>query len=211
VPVRRPARRQPRWQRRPDARPEEILAAAQVVFGEQGFAGARLDEVARRAGVSKGTLYLYFDSKETLFRDGAGPTSAVAAGEISCAPSGPARDLLLEPVRRMGATTRHRDTSIARLVQSEPTTPRARALLLDEVVLRGRRLPQSVLTAASRAASSAPTSTGRVPRAAAPDGLPPRRNLPRHGSRSLTDDQVLEGISTLPARRRAWPSGGPVT
>jgi AcrR family transcriptional regulator len=38
------------------------------VFGEQGFARTRLDDVARRAGVSKGTLYLYFDSKEALFR-----------------------------------------------------------------------------------------------------------------------------------------------
>lgn len=63
----RPAKR-PRWQRRPEARPEEILAAALEVFGEQGFAGTRLEDVARRAGVSKGTLYLYFDSKEELFR-----------------------------------------------------------------------------------------------------------------------------------------------
>jgi len=63
----RPAKR-PRWQRRPEARPEEILAAALEVFGEQGFARTRLEDVARRAGVSKGTLYLYFDSKEELFR-----------------------------------------------------------------------------------------------------------------------------------------------
>lgn len=63
----RPARR-PRWQRRPEARPEEILCAALEVFGEQGFARTRLEDVARRAGVSKGTLYLYFDSKDALFR-----------------------------------------------------------------------------------------------------------------------------------------------
>jgi AcrR family transcriptional regulator len=63
----RPAKR-PRWQRRPQARPEEILGAALEVFGEQGFTRTRLEEVARRAGVSKGTLYLYFDSKEALFR-----------------------------------------------------------------------------------------------------------------------------------------------
>jgi AcrR family transcriptional regulator len=56
----------PRWQRRPEARPEEILDAAFDVFGEQGFARTRLEDVAQRAGVSKGTLYLYFDSKETL-------------------------------------------------------------------------------------------------------------------------------------------------
>ena len=59
----------PRWQRRPSARPEEILDAAFQVFGEEGFARTKLDDVARSAGVSKGTLYLYFDSKETLFRE----------------------------------------------------------------------------------------------------------------------------------------------
>ena len=56
----------PRWQRRPDARPEEILDAALEVFGAQGFAGARLEDIARHAGVSKGTLYLYFDSKDDV-------------------------------------------------------------------------------------------------------------------------------------------------
>jgi AcrR family transcriptional regulator len=58
----------PRWQRRKDARPSEIVAAALDVFVERGFAAARLEEVARRAGVTKGTLYLYFDSKAALFK-----------------------------------------------------------------------------------------------------------------------------------------------
>jgi AcrR family transcriptional regulator len=58
----------PRWQRRPDARPEEILRAAMQTFVERGFAATRLEEVAARAGVSKGTLYLYFSNKEDLFR-----------------------------------------------------------------------------------------------------------------------------------------------
>lgn len=54
--------------RRKEARPAELIAAAFDVFVEKGYAAARLDEVAKRAGVSKGTLYLYFDSKETLFK-----------------------------------------------------------------------------------------------------------------------------------------------
>lgn len=58
----------PRWQRRPEERPTEILAAALLLFGERGYAGTRLEDVARQAGVSKGTLYLYFESKEALFR-----------------------------------------------------------------------------------------------------------------------------------------------
>jgi AcrR family transcriptional regulator len=58
----------PKWQRRADERPREICAAALEVFAEKGFAAAKLDEIARRAGVSKGTLYLYFEDKEALFR-----------------------------------------------------------------------------------------------------------------------------------------------
>lgn len=58
----------PKWQRRADERPREICAAALEVFAEKGFAAAKLDEIARRAGVSKGTLYLYFKDKEELFR-----------------------------------------------------------------------------------------------------------------------------------------------
>ncbi len=59
---------QPKWNRRKDARPAEIIEAALHVFTEQGFASAKLEEVARRAGIAKGTLYRYFDTKEDLFR-----------------------------------------------------------------------------------------------------------------------------------------------
>jgi len=59
---------QPKFQRRAEERPREICAAALAVFAEKGFAAAKLDEIARRAGVSKGTLYLYFEDKEQLFR-----------------------------------------------------------------------------------------------------------------------------------------------
>ena len=58
----------PRWQRRSEDRPGEICAAALEVFAEKGFAAAKLDEIAKRAGVSKGTLYLYFQDKADLFR-----------------------------------------------------------------------------------------------------------------------------------------------
>lgn len=58
----------PKWNRRKEARPAEILAAALTVFIEQGFAAAKLEEVAKRAGIAKGTLYRYFDTKEDLFR-----------------------------------------------------------------------------------------------------------------------------------------------
>lgn len=55
--------------RRKHARPRELLAAAMALFIEKGFAATRTEEIAERAGVSKGTLYLYFDGKENLFDD----------------------------------------------------------------------------------------------------------------------------------------------
>jgi AcrR family transcriptional regulator len=60
--------RPPRWERRKEARPGELLDAALDLFVERGFAATRLDEVAARAGVSKGTLYLYYAGKEELFK-----------------------------------------------------------------------------------------------------------------------------------------------
>jgi AcrR family transcriptional regulator len=59
---------EPKFRRRPEARPAEILAAALEVFAARGFQAARLEEVAKRAGVSKGALYLYFETKADLFR-----------------------------------------------------------------------------------------------------------------------------------------------
>ncbi|MFY7863661.1 TetR family transcriptional regulator [Roseateles sp.] len=55
-------------QRRKEARPQELLAAALTLFVEKGFAATRTEEVAALAGVSKGTLYLYYPSKEELFK-----------------------------------------------------------------------------------------------------------------------------------------------
>ena len=57
-----------RRSRRKDERPGELLAAALDLFVERGFAATRVEEVAQRAGVSKGTLFLYFPSKEELFK-----------------------------------------------------------------------------------------------------------------------------------------------
>lgn len=52
--------------RRPEARPEEILDAALAVFTDLGFAGARVEDIAKRAGLSKGAVYVYFESKHAI-------------------------------------------------------------------------------------------------------------------------------------------------
>lgn len=57
-----------RWRRRKADRPAEILNAALDCFAERGFAATRMDDVAARAGVTKGTVYLYFKTKEDLFK-----------------------------------------------------------------------------------------------------------------------------------------------
>ena len=59
---------QPRYQRRKQDRPQEITDAALAAFAEKGYAATRVDDVAKRAGVSKGLLYLYFKTKEELFK-----------------------------------------------------------------------------------------------------------------------------------------------
>jgi AcrR family transcriptional regulator len=63
-----PTEQAPKRERRKQARPGELLDAALDLFVEKGFSATRVDEVAARAGVSKGTLFLYFQSKEDLFK-----------------------------------------------------------------------------------------------------------------------------------------------
>ena len=86
-----------RWQRRKKARPAEILEAALVEFAARGFAATRMEDVARRAGVTKGTIYLYFESKEALFkalvRESIGNTLSQMTGAVSQFP-GSSRELL---------------------------------------------------------------------------------------------------------------------
>jgi AcrR family transcriptional regulator len=60
---------EPKWRRLPEERPHQIMDAAIEVFGERGLSGTRLEDVAKRAGVSKGTIYLYFPNKIALFQE----------------------------------------------------------------------------------------------------------------------------------------------
>lgn len=88
--------KKPRWRRRPSERPTELLDAALAVFAENGLAGARVEDIAARAGVSKGTVYLYFSGKEELFREVVREKVAeTLEGLSSAAPPG-------DPVERLG-------------------------------------------------------------------------------------------------------------
>lgn len=59
-------RRGPKFRRRAEARPDEVLDAALDLFIEKGFAATRVEDIAKRAGLSKGAVYLYFPSKEKI-------------------------------------------------------------------------------------------------------------------------------------------------
>ncbi len=88
---------EPKFRRRKAERPAEIVRAAMAVFAEKGFAAAKLDEIARRAGVSKGALYLYFETKEDLFHAVVGQMVAPNLAQVkamAAAHPGPFSDLI---------------------------------------------------------------------------------------------------------------------
>jgi AcrR family transcriptional regulator len=102
-----PAKQPPakRWQRRSGARPDEILDAALTEFATKGFAGARMDDIAARAGVTKGTIYLYFDSKEALFKALLKDTAEPRLDEltrVADAHEGPVGPLIAQLLRFIG-------------------------------------------------------------------------------------------------------------
>jgi AcrR family transcriptional regulator len=131
----------PRWERRKDARPQEILAAALDLFVERGFAATRLEDVAKRAGLSKGTLYLYFANKEELFkavvRENILP-SLDAAEEAIARFEGSSADLFRLLIanwwQRVGST---KASGISKLMMAEASNfPDLARFYHDEVILR---------------------------------------------------------------------------
>ncbi len=140
----------PRWQRRKDARPSEILAAALETFVEHGYAATKLEDVAKRAGVTKGTLYIYFESKEALFkavvRENVVPLLATAeqlAGDRSADPELLLRQLVTAWWEAMGPSGLG---GLPKLVISEATNfPELAQFWYDEVVRRGRQIFAEVL------------------------------------------------------------------
>lgn len=191
-----------RWQRRPAARPEEILDAALAVFGESGFARAKIDDVAKLAGVSKGTVYLYFESKEALFREmvRAKIVASLAEAETQVRThEGPARALLTDLVRRMYARIRcDQMMRISRIVQGElGHFPELARFYFDEVILRARRLIAQVLERGVAAGELRPSPNGFAARGLC--SLVVHTAQVQHffhpfDPEALTDEQAVEGL-----------------
>ena len=139
-----------RWERRKEARPHELLAAALDIFVERGYAATRLEDVARRAGVSKGTLYLYFTNKEELFkavvRENIVPAIGDAESQIASF-EGHSADLLRTVVydwwARIGAT---KASGIVKLVMAEANNfPDLAQFYREEVIERGTAMMTRML------------------------------------------------------------------
>src|SRR5436189_960514 len=148
--ARRSRKARPRWQRRKAARPAEIVTAALEVFVERGFAAARLEEVARRAGVTKGTVYLYFKNKEALFKAVVRETivPVIAKGEaMAQAFTGSARELVERLVREYWRLVGETELAgIPKLMMAEAATfPQLTRFYYEEVVTRGHRLMAGVI------------------------------------------------------------------
>ena len=144
------AKSKPRWERRKDARPQELLAAALDLFVERGYAGTRLDDVASLAGVSKGTLYLYFENKEELFKAVVREnivTALVDAEDLIASFEGHSsallRTLVMNWWNRIGQT---KLSGISKLMMAESGNfPDVARFYHEEVVSRGEALLVSIV------------------------------------------------------------------
>ena len=139
---------QPKWRRRPEHRPQQIIEAALEVFGECGLANARLQDIADRAGVSKGTIYLYFPNKEELFREMIRQTAVAAIewGEKTVGLGTPTEQLC-NAMRGYWKFVRSPVFStIYRLVLGElHQFPDLAKFYADEVVARGLKLLSGII------------------------------------------------------------------
>ena len=139
-----------RWTRRKEERPAELMAAALDLFVERGYAATRLDDVAARAGVSKGTLYLYFSGKEELFKAviRSGIVPLIEQGErLHEEHRGSAGDLLRKIVSNWWQSVGSSKLGgIPKLMFSECRNfPEIGQFYYDEVISRSYRLIESVM------------------------------------------------------------------
>lgn len=141
---------EPARQRRKHSRPQELLDAALAVFVEKGFAASRCDDVAARAGVSKGTLYLYYESKQELLkaviRHHLSDEIAAAVAQADSF-NGPAAQLLSElMVQRWQHLIDGPSSGVFKLIITEMRNfPEIAEMYAREVVEPGQRLIGGIL------------------------------------------------------------------
>ena len=136
---------EPKFRRRPEDRPDEIIAAALDVFSEHGFAATRMEEVARRAGLSKGAVYRYFETKDELFRAMVGaailPNIEAVQALIAQAPTFEAAIRAAAPAMASRVLSNRRFTGVLRLIIAESRAhPELAEMWHSTVVEPGLRL-----------------------------------------------------------------------
>ena len=131
-----------KFQRRKEERPAEIMAAGLTVFAEKGFAATRLEEVAEAAGVSKATIYLYFESKAELFAAIVREIATPRFDEIERlletydGPSADLLDFIMGKLKEIATGTEL--PSLAKIILAESSNfPEIREFYRDHVILRG--------------------------------------------------------------------------
>lgn len=139
-----------RWRRRKQDRPAEILTAALKTFSSKGFAATKLDEVAKEAGVSKGTLYLYFEGKEALFK--AVVTEFVLpqiarAEEHAEHNTGSVKDLMIKLLEQWRINVLESELSgMPKIMMAEASNfPELAVFYLENVIQRTRRLVANLI------------------------------------------------------------------
>ena len=135
--------------RRKEARPSEIVAAALASFAERGYAATKLEDVAAVAGISKGTIYLYFPTKEHLFRavveQAVLPNVEAAEGDLA-AHTGSSADLLRMLAQRFLRLLDSDLTAVPKLVVAESGNfPEIAQFYADAVLRRAFRLIEGIL------------------------------------------------------------------
>ena len=155
--------------RRKDARPGEITSAALEVFAEKGFAATRLEDIAARASVSKGTVYLYFESKEALFKaavEAAMMPAVEAAEALAGDTSRPAADLLREFVfgwwEMVGSTALGAVPKL--LVAESGNFPEIARWFHDTLISRGHRAMTRIIEQGIAAGDFRPVSASLAAR-----------------------------------------------
>ncbi len=140
-----------RWSRRKQARPEEILAAALECFVKHGYSATRMEDIAKHAGVTKGTVYLYYANKEELLKAVVRETLLPRVAELEqvlndtdCS----APELLRRLLQQWGTLVRDNDlvAGLPKLMIGEVSNfPELARFYYEEVICRGRRLVANVL------------------------------------------------------------------
>lgn len=139
-----------RRRRRKDARPGEIVDAGLAAFSENGFSATRLEDIARRAGIAKSTIYLYFENKEAVFEAAIKANMANTMDDLSSqfdAFDGPTEDLIRLVLRVMYAKLLEPNTAtLMRIMIAEGHRfPDLAERYHREVILRGERVMTALM------------------------------------------------------------------